>query len=217
MQFKTDTLSIYRFPCGPYATNAYVIVCEATREAAIIDPSPGSFQKIKKFAGEQGFSLLHVFLTHSHWDHIADTSLFVKEWNLPVSVHAEDVSNLVEPGIDQIPSFATIQSVSPSHIFQEGDVVSIGKSEWKIIHTPGHSPGGVCLYSEKEAILISGDTLFKGSCGRLDLPTGEPNRMWLSLKKLSQLSPNTVVFPGHGPSTTIKDEPWLESAEQLFG
>ena len=113
-------------------------------------------------------------------------------------------------------SWMAIDGVEPAGLLKEGDTFFIGESHWKVLHTPGHTPGGICLYCEDEQLLISGDTLFKGCMGRLDIPTGEPARMWASLKKLSTLPKETEVFPGHGWPTTIGQENWLANAEQIF-
>jgi glyoxylase-like metal-dependent hydrolase (beta-lactamase superfamily II) len=87
----------------------------------------------------------------------------------------------------------------------------------EVIHTPGHSPGGVCYLIEKEHVMISGDTLFKGSIGRLDFPSSDAEKMWSSLERLSRLAPETKVFPGHGESTTLARENWLKNAKNIFG
>lgn len=92
----------------------------------------------------------------------------------------------------------------------------MGEFEFVIIHTPGHSPGSICLYDPKHQILISGDTLFKGSIGTLSLPTSQPDRMWPSLEKLGALPVETQVYPGHGEKTCIKDERWLKNAKEIF-
>ncbi len=101
-------------------------------------------------------------------------------------------------------------------ILEEGDRISIGEIAFTVISTPGHSPGCVCFYCEKEHILFSGDTLFKGTIGNLTFPTSVPDEMWPSLDKLAALPPETKVYPGHGPSTTIGDESWLPRARKLF-
>jgi hydroxyacylglutathione hydrolase len=107
-----------------------------------------------------------------------------------------------------------IEGTTPDHLINDGDFLTVGKFSFKVIHTPGHTPGGVCFYCEKEKTLFSGDTFYRGLIGSLSLPTSQAQRMWQSLDKIATLPPNTVVFPGHGPSTTIKDEPWLPNAKK---
>ena len=101
-------------------------------------------------------------------------------------------------------------------MLEDKDKLKVGKVELQVIHTPGHTPGSICLYIPKENVLISGDTLFAGSIGNISFPTSKPKLMWESLKKLSKLTPDTKVLPGHGQSTTIGKEKWLNKAEDYF-
>jgi hydroxyacylglutathione hydrolase len=98
----------------------------------------------------------------------------------------------------------------------EGQIVTVGQLTLTVIHTPGHSPGGVCFYAKEEKVLISGDTLFRGTIGKLNSPTGQAERMWPSLKKLAALPPDVRVYPGHGEGTSIGEENWLARAEEIF-
>jgi len=100
-------------------------------------------------------------------------------------------------------------------LLKEGEIVQVGPLRLEVIHTPGHSPGSVCFYIAAQGILIAGDTLFRGSIGRLDLPTGCAHDMWPSLKKLAKLPPKTRVISGHGPDTEIGKETWLAEAEEF--
>ncbi len=208
-----NNIDIIYSPSGPLGTNAYLIVCKKTNKAALIDAPQDSFLKITRECEKRGCELEKLIFTHSHWDHIIDASLF----KVPSYIHTEDAYNLKEPGSDGLSSLVAITPVTPSHLLKDGDVLFIGASKWKVIHTPGHSPGGICLLCEEENVLISGDTLFKGSLGRIDLPTSEPSRMWPSLKKLSLLAKETEVYPGHGLPTSIGAESWLKNAEEFFG
>ena len=205
------------FPSGPFETNAYVAVCEKTKKAAIIDPAPSSSSKISHFINQKQLTPVAIFLTHSHWDHIADANELKNRYKIPVYIHLLDAPNLEKPGSDGLPCWLTIEGVKPDHYLKEGDKLTVGEIEFVVIETPGHTPGGVCFYSEKDGILLSGDTLFKGTIGNLSFPTATPKLMWDSLNKLAQLPPETTVFPGHGPSTTIGNENWLHRAEEVFG
>lgn len=204
-------------PSGPLATNAYVVACPETRQAAIIDPAPESFEMICDYLAEYQYVPVKLLLTHSHWDHIADVKMVKEKYHLPVYIHSNDASNLIKPGSDGIPCWISIDGVKPDHLIAEGDVIEVGDLSFRVIHTPGHTPGGVCFYNKTQGVLISGDTLFQGSIGNISLPTSNPKLMWESMKKLAKLPPETRVFPGHGPSTTIGDEEWLPNAEQFFG
>ncbi|MGK5594374.1 MAG: MBL fold metallo-hydrolase [Parachlamydiaceae bacterium] len=204
------------FPSGPLETNAYVLYCPHTKFAAIIDPGQGSFQPILEFLKQEQLTAETLLLTHSHLDHIADAKAFKQALSLNIGVHPLDAQNVSAPGSDGLPLFLPVAPVKPDFFFDDGDVISIGDLQLQVIHTPGHSPGGVCFYLPTEGILFSGDTLFKGTIGNLAFPTAQPDLMWLSLKKLAKIDPKTRVYPGHGPSTMIGNEPWLENAEQYF-
>ncbi|MEX0962201.1 MAG: MBL fold metallo-hydrolase [Simkaniaceae bacterium] len=205
------------FPSGPLNTNAYFIMCEETKEAILIDPSPSSSLPLTKVIQELQAKPVGIFLTHSHWDHVADVKILKTRFQIPVSVHPEDREQLEKPGSDGLPLFFPIDAVISDHDLQEGELICFGTQAFRVIHTPGHSPGGVVFYFEKEKILISGDTLFKGSIGKVCFPSSQPEKMWESLKKLAKLPSDTKVYPGHGPSTTIKAENWLSNAEEIFG
>lgn len=205
------------FPSGPLETNAYIVACPNTRAAAIIDPAPDSFDSLVSFIESQQLKPVALLLTHSHWDHIGDAAAIKTKYKLPVFIHPLDTGNLQSPGSDGLPCWLDIQGVTPSNLIQEGETIPVGDLNFQVIHTPGHTPGGVCFYCPEEKILISGDTLFKGSIGNLSFSTGRPAQMWPSLKKLALLPPDTRVFPGHGGETRIGNEKWLARAEEVFG
>lgn len=205
------------FLSGPLSTNAYVVSCSITKKAAVIDPAPDSAPSIVTYVTENQLELEKILLTHSHWDHIADTAkLKAKFPQIAIYISTEDAYNLESPGSDGLPCWLDIPSVTPDHLIKEGDNIAVGTLNLTVIETPGHTPGGVCFYCAEKNFLFSGDTFFKGSIGTLSLPTARPTLMWKTLKKLSQLPPETRVFPGHGPSTTIGSESWLSNAEQIF-
>lgn len=202
---------------GPLDTNAYVIGCSHTHAAAIVDPAPDSAPFIVQHLEQAGFRPEKILLTHSHWDHIVDCATLQKELKIPVYIHPLDAPNLEVPGSDGLPLWTPIDPVTPDVLLKEGDKIAVGQLSFSVLHTPGHSPGSVVFYCKQEPTLIAGDTLFKGSIGNLSLPTADPDQMWNSLQKLSALPQQTVVFSGHGPSTTIGEEPWLKDAQKYFG
>jgi len=210
-------MNLQVFPSGPFETNAYVVFCEKTNEGAIVDPAPESKDKILQFVEQNKIDIKKILLTHSHWDHIGDVATLKEEFDVPVIIHPLDVPNLENPGADGLPLFMPIRGVKPDELLAEGDKIQIGEKLFEVIDTPGHTPGGVCFYCPEESILISGDTLFQGSIGNLSFPTSDPDAMWKSLEKLAQLPPETKVYPGHGPSTTIGAETWLNRAKEVFG
>jgi glyoxylase-like metal-dependent hydrolase (beta-lactamase superfamily II) len=207
---------IQAFPSGPFETNAYVLACEDTRQAVFIDPAPGSAELVSTFVKQHSLVPIAIWLTHSHWDHIADTALLKESFLIPVGIHPLDAENLKRPGSDGLPCWINIPTVEPDILFEESQQLSIGKQKFRIIFTPGHTPGGVCFYCPDKNLLISGDTLFKGSIGNLSFPTAQPDLMWKSLDKLAMLPAHTKVYPGHGPSTTIGAQTWLPHAKELF-
>ncbi len=202
---------------GPVDTNSYLLGFEETKKAVIIDPSFGSADELCLLVNKYQLEVDAIYLTHSHWDHFADLYELKKRFNVPVYVHSQDAENVRDPGSDGLPLFFNIHGVEPDHFFSDQEVLRVGNVEIKVLHTPGHSPGGVCFYLKNEKTLISGDTLFKGSIGNLSFSTADPSLMWKSLKKLALLPPETKVYPGHGPSTTIGEEDWLTQAEEIFG
>ncbi|MEM8727095.1 MAG: MBL fold metallo-hydrolase [Chlamydiota bacterium] len=206
---------IERFPSGPLETNAYILGCNETDQGVIIDPAPGSARSL--IDRSAAIEIKAILLTHSHWDHIGDLKKIKTRFDAPVYVHPADRSNVANPGADRLPVKLHIDRVEPEFELQEGQTIEVGQLRIIVIETPGHTPGGSCFYLHEEKILFSGDTLFKGSIGNLSLPTADRQAIWSSLKKLEKLPPETVVYPGHGPSTTIGDEDWLPNARKLFG
>lgn len=215
MHKQEKGVEIFVFPSGPIETNGYMIV--VGHHAALIDAPPTLHEKIEEIVEERQLHIEKLILTHSHWDHIADANILRALYHPSISVHEEDLPNLVRPGADGLPFRMTIAPCMPDQILKDGDTLTLGSTTWHVIHTPGHSPGCICLFEPHEKLLFSGDTLFKSSIGNLSFPTSQPERMWQSLKKLSTLPAETQVFPGHGGETTIGKERWLNRAEQIFG
>jgi glyoxylase-like metal-dependent hydrolase (beta-lactamase superfamily II) len=209
-------MHIQVFPSGPFSTNAYLAACLETKEAAIIDPAPNSAEKILTYLARNQWTCSKILLTHSHWDHIADVANLKMTLNSQVYIHSLDIDNLKLPGSDGLPCWIPISGVQADHLLKEGDQLTMGKQQFQVLHTPGHTPGGVCFYEPNQLVLFSGDTLFKGSIGNLSFPTSQPSLMWISLDKLAHLPSKTKVYPGHGPVTTIGEESWLPRAKELF-
>jgi len=209
-------MTIQTFPSGPIETNAYVISCPKTGEAGIVDPAPNSASAIVNYVKEHRLKPTLIFLTHSHWDHIGDVAQLKEIFQIPVWIHALDAPNLQQPGTDGLPTWLPIEGVVPDQCIDDGSLVKIGSIQFEVIHTPGHTPGGVCFYSKEEGVLLSGDTLFKGSMGNVSFPSANPEHMSHSLAKLAKLPPETTVYPGHGLQTTIGEEDWLSRVEEIF-
>jgi hydroxyacylglutathione hydrolase len=208
---------LHRFCFGPLETNAFLLGCPKTKRAALIDAPMGCTAAIAHKAAHVGLTIEALLLTHSHWDHTADAYAFKKKTGAPIYVHALDRGNLEKPGSDGLPLFTPILAAEPDHFLTDDQMVEIGTLKIRAIHTPGHTPGGICYYVASDKKVFTGDTLFQGSIGTLGFPTANPPLMWESLKKLGKLPPDTLVLPGHGPDTTIGTENWLDSAEDMFG
>jgi glyoxylase-like metal-dependent hydrolase (beta-lactamase superfamily II) len=204
-----------KFVCGPLENNTYLIACENKKQALVIDPSFGSAKEILSFLEKNNLKLDKILLTHSHYDHIADVKSLKERLFSSIYVHKLDSKNLIDPGSDEIFSMFQIEKVVPDFYIKENDLIKLGDITFKVIETPGHTPGGVCYLIEKEKILFTGDTLFKGSYGRVDFPTSNKEDMIKSLLKLSKLDSKIIAYPGHGDKTTIKDESWLINAKKF--
>lgn len=203
-------------PSGPADTNAYLIACPQTKRAVVIDVPFESTEWILKRAQELSLTIEMILLTHSHWDHTGEAALLKEKLGVPLYVHREDAGNVEKPGSDKLPLFFPVQGVKPDGYLTDGQVLTVGNLRIEVIHTPGHTPGGVCFYFPTEKVLVSGDTLFRGTIGNLSFATGRPHLMWDSLKKLASLPADTKVYPGHGEPTTIGAEKWIARAQERF-
>jgi glyoxylase-like metal-dependent hydrolase (beta-lactamase superfamily II) len=204
------------FASGPADTNSYLLASSETKHGVIIDVPPDSAPLLLERIRELDLHVQAILLTHSHWDHFADAFDVMNQLNIPLYVHREDAGNVEKPGSDRLPLFFFIRGLKPTHFLEEGQILNIGGIKIQVIHTPGHTPGGVCFYLEEEKILFSGDTLFRGTIGNLSFPTARPALMWNSLKRLAALPKETQVYPGHGDPTTIGQEQWIVDAQAQF-
>ncbi len=195
---------------GPLDTNGWLIG-DGAGAAILADAPRDAASAVRAALARRGWTLSAIVLTHGHWDHIGDVAALVAATHAPVFAHAGDRDMLSRPdGLGGALPFE-IAPVTPDRWLAEGDRVACGTGTFTVLHTPGHSPGGICLYDPGSAILVAGDTLFDGAYGRTDLPGASERRMWESLLRLSKLPPATRVLPGHGPETTIGAQSWLTS------
>ncbi|NWG10485.1 MBL fold metallo-hydrolase [Candidatus Bathyarchaeota archaeon] len=203
---------------GAFSTNCYVASCKQTREAAIIDPSFNSkfeAEKIFKFTDENALTIKLVLNTHGHPDHTCGNRIIKEKFCTPILIHENDAHMLGESGKGLAKFFGFENSSPPADVLlRDGDLVRFGKIVLRVVHTPGHSGGSISLLGTKEA--FTGDTLFLSSIGRTDFPESSEQNMKASLKKLATLPDVFVVYPGHGPITTVGEEkrnnPFLQSA-----
>ena len=196
---------------NPFQENTYIIYDE-TRECIIIDP--GCYEEkeeiqLRSFIGENMLTPVKLINTHCHIDHVLGNKFVSDIWNIELYIHKEDLPLLENAGnIGKMYGFENYEgSPYPKHFLEGESNVVFGNSELEIIFTPGHAPGHICLYSENDKFIIAGDVLFNGSIGRTDLPGGDYNTLINSIKtKLHPLDEETIVYCGHGPSTTIGKE-----------
>lgn len=198
-------MNIRQIPIGPYESNCYLIWDEDLK-GIVIDPGADA-EIILQAIDEEGLEIIGYPFTHGHYDHICAADQVMARHPAPACMHPADLKWAFSD-INQAPPFylqpATPPVVSPG--LEEGSEMNYGGLRFKCLHTPGHSPGCVCFYFEKEKILIAGDTLFQGSIGRTDLPGGDMNEMTNSLRRLHQLPDDLQVYCGHGPATLLGHE-----------
>lgn len=189
------------------ATNCYVIFEEETKETMVIDPG-GEAEKIINMLTILQAKVKYIYLTHCHGDHIGALKEVKEAKGGKILIHRYDAQGLYDKAIsltDYI-GMKEIQLEADSRVDDE-DKIHIGNLEFTVIHTPGHTKGSSCLYLPQENLLFSGDTLFHGTWGRTDLPTGSLVEIMESIEnKLLVLPNNTIVYPGHGKSTMIREE-----------
>ena len=187
-------------------TNVYIIQDEQTRETMVVDPG-AEVDKIIEMLDILNADLKYIYLTHCHGDHIGGVSELQSKKGGKILIHRFDAEGLTNPDISLTNYLGIDASFEPDSRLNDGDLLHLGNLELRVIHTPGHTKGGTSLYCKKEGFLISGDTLFRGTWGRTDLPTGSLEDIMDSItKKLLVLPSKTIVYPGHGKSTMIREE-----------
>ena len=190
---------------GPLGVNCYIVGDEQTREALVIDPG-GNARDILDTLRHGRLQLVAIVATHAHFDHLLALDEVRAQTRAPFFIHADEVPVLETAQIGaQFFGFAMPQPAPADRLLHEGDEVRAGSVALKVLHTPGHSPGGICLLHDKSVFV--GDTLFQGGIGRVDLPGGDYATLMRSIRdKLLTLPDDTVVYPGHGDATTIGEE-----------
>lgn len=186
-------------------SNCYIIGCEETKEAAIVDPG-ADYDKIEAEIDKLGLTPKFVILTHAHGDHIGALEEVIKNYKTLVFIHEKEADMLrnASQNLSTV-IFRKEISVEPNRLLNEGDIIKLGNMDLEIIHTPGHTPGGISI--KVDNILLTGDTLFNGSIGRTDFPGGSYDEIIDSIKsKLFKYNDETLVYPGHNSPTTIGTE-----------
>jgi len=204
-------MTIKTFEFNPIYENTYIVYDE-TKECVIIDAGcfyPEEKEELHNFIIDHNLKVKHLLNTHLHFDHIFGNSFVLEKMGVRTKAHKAD-QFLLDSLPGQLRMFGFIgDEVSPEidSYLDEGDIISFGNQQLSVIHVPGHSPGSVAFYNEKEKCIFVGDVLFRSSIGRTDLVGGNyPELIDNIRKKLLTLPPETIVYPGHGPITTIGDE-----------
>ena len=187
-------MRIERLPLGDYQTNCYIIWEEDSSTCAVIDPGYQA-QTVLKFAQDHNKTIETILLTHGHFDHVGAVRDIAAATDCRVYLCDKDLSQ---------PPQMTAGPLYYTDTYDDGDLITTAGLTLQVIHTPGHTPGSVCLLCED--VLFSGDTLFSGSCGRTGFPGGDFSQIQRSLQRLAMLPGDFQVFPGHAESTTLQRE-----------
>ena len=210
-------------PVTPFQQNCSLLVCERTREGAIVDPG-GEVERLLAHAAERCDAVTKILLTHAHLDHAGGTAELARRLDIPVEgPQPED-----QFWIDLLPEqaaqfgFPAAESFTPDRWFEDGDTVMVGETELKIRHCPGHTPGHVVFFDEESRVVIVGDVLFAGSIGRTDFPRGDYDTLIRSIReRLLPMGDDVTFVPGHGPTSTLGEErrtnPFLVDPERYRG
>jgi glyoxylase-like metal-dependent hydrolase (beta-lactamase superfamily II) len=198
-------MKIIKKECGPVYTNGYLVYDERSKDALIIDAPQGLWDEISFFVINNNLNIKALLLTHSHWDHVLDCNFIRNKTNANIYIHPKDYNRLEEPNkhtIFHLP--INIDPVEDVIFVNDNDNLQFGNLYFNVIHTPGHTEGGVCYYNPYENIIFTGDTLFHKSIGRTDFPGSSLDDLINSIKnKLFILPENTKVYSGHGEITSI--------------
>ena len=189
------------------ATNCYIVQDDKSKETMVIDPA-GDVDKIVEMLDILQAKLKYIYLTHCHGDHIGGVKELKNRCGGQIVTHRLAAENLLNTDTNLTLYIGKEGlTIETDARVDDNDLIHLGDLEFRVIHTPGHTSGGSCLYSEEEKLLFSGDTLFRGTWGRTDVPTGDFEAVISSItKKLMILPDETIVYPGHGKSTMIREE-----------
>ena len=195
-------VNLHMLVLGNLQTNCYVVWDETSSSCVVVDPAAEP-AKILEFVSTKGLTIEAIFLTHGHFDHVGAVEALRKATGCGLCLHKGDYHLRPNPTVDFLFPLHD-KELGEISFCDEGDVICAAGLKFTVYSTPGHSRGSVCYRAEK--VLLSGDTLFAGGCGRTDLPGGDPEVIFMSLADLSELGDDITVYPGHGESTTLARE-----------
>lgn len=206
MEVQRDHLSVMSWVVGPIQTSIYVLGCHQSKEAVIIDGG-GNARGLMEAIDEKGWELTAIWQTHAHVDHVAGLNDLRELSDAPILLH-RDEQPIYDAAVQQGMMFGFNIEPLPTvdKYVEDGEIINVGEVEAKVMLLPGHSPGHVAFYVEEEGLFFGGDVVFQGSVGRVDLPGCDPQAMKRSLETVKQLPEETMILPGHGPTTTVERE-----------
>lgn len=191
---------------GPVQTNCYIVNKEGSSSCIVIDPGEET-EKIAAYIGKKGLKNEGILLTHGHFDHITGISGLLSLVGGKVYAYETERELMMDPRQNGSVMMGYELAMEPERLLRDGQVLNIAGMDFKVIHTPGHTKGSCCFYSEEDKILFSGDTIFMESVGRTDFPTGNARELMDSVRnKVLSLSPDVTIYPGHGPETDVAYE-----------
>lgn len=202
------SIAIHTFVLGPIKNNTYLVVDDETKQAAIIDPAAPSKQ-IASLIEQHDYTLKYIFITHAHFDHImgVEWARSLSQEPIPITLHSYDLTLWKDGGGAKNFGFKFDPGPEPDLIITDQQIIKLGNSDFKVLHTPGHARGHVTYYSSADKAAFCGDLIFLHSVGRTDLEHGSSSDLRKSItEKIFTLPDDTILYPGHGQTTTVKEE-----------
>ena len=204
-------LEVIQIAAGPIETNAFLVMDLEAGQALIVDAPPDVEIELDGEVVEHGVRPVALVVTHTHWDHIGDVAAVADRYAVPVVVHEIERERLERPSGGPMP----IKAAKVDRTLTDGDEVAVGSHRFVVMHTPGHSPGQISLYSEADGVMFGGDTLFPNGYGRVDIPGASEAETLATIRRLLSLPDHVKVYTGHGLPTTIgKERHWMEQVDR---